>query len=125
MYAIRSYYGQHLFLILAATFAVLLLKAFINALSTFLIGFPLNTMILVGFSLSQVGEFSLILAGVGFANGLLSTEIYQEFLNVTVLSMVLTPFIMGMAPKAAAFTQGLYLPPVLKSGWYKGRNNFV
>jgi len=111
---------QHLFLILAATFAVLLLKAFINALSTFLIGFPLNTMILVGFSLSQVGEFSLILAGVGFANGLLSAEIYQEFLDVAVLSMVLTPFIMDTAPRAAAFAQELPLPPILKSGWYKG-----
>ncbi|AKB17282.1 cation:proton antiporter [Methanosarcina sp. WWM596] len=111
---------QHLFLILTATFAVLLLKAFINALSTFLIGFPLNTMILVGFSLSQVGEFSLILAGVGFENRLLSAEIYQEFLDVAVLSMVLTPFIMGMAPRAAAFAQGLSLPPVLKSGWYRG-----
>ena len=111
---------QHLFLILGATFAVLLLKALVNALSTFLIGFPLNTMILVGFSLSQVGEFSLILANVGFANGLLSAEIYQEFLNVAVLSMVLTPFIMGMGHQAAAFAQGLSLPQVLKSGWYRG-----
>jgi len=111
---------QHLFLIMGATFAVLLLKALVNALSTFLIGFPLNTMILVGFSLSQVGEFSLILANVGFVNGLLSAEIYQEFLNVAVLSMVLTPFIMGMGYQAAAFAQGLSLPQVLKSGWYRG-----
>ena len=111
---------EHLFLILAATFAVLFLKAVVNALSTFLIGFPLHTMVLVGLSLSQVGEFSLILANVGFANGLVSSEIYQEFLNVAVLSMVLTPFIMGMGHQAAAFAQELSLPQVLKSGWYKG-----
>ncbi|KKH46299.1 potassium transporter KefB [Methanosarcina sp. 1.H.T.1A.1] len=110
---------QHLFLILAVTFAVLLLKALVNALSTFIIGFPLNTMILVGFSLAQVGEFSLILANVGFANGLLSAEIYQEFLNVAVLSMALTPFIMGMGHQAAAFAQRLSLPQVLKSGRYR------
>src|SRR5665648_1022748 len=67
---------EHLFLILAATFAVLLLKAVVNALSTFLIGFPLHTMVLVGLSLSQVGEFSLILANVGFANGLILSLIH-------------------------------------------------
>ncbi|AKB73828.1 Glutathione-regulated potassium-efflux system protein KefC [Methanosarcina lacustris Z-7289] len=111
---------EHLFLILAATFAVMFLKAVVNALSTFLIGFPLHTMVLVGLSLSQVGEFSLILANVGFANGLVSSETYQEFLNVAVISMVLTPFIMGMGHQAAAFAQELSLPQVLKSGWYKG-----
>ncbi|MDD4248107.1 MAG: cation:proton antiporter, partial [Methanosarcina sp.] len=111
---------EHLVLIFAATFAVLFLKAVVNALSTFLIGFPLHTMVLVGLSLSQVGEFSLILANVGFANGLVSSVVYQEFLNVAVLSMVLTPFIMGMGHQAAAFAQELSLPQVLKSGWYNG-----
>ena len=82
----------HLLLILAATVLVLFLKTFVNALTTFLIGFPLHTMLLVGFSLAQIGEFSLITAKVGFESGILSETIYQEFLAVTVLSMVLTPF---------------------------------
>ncbi|MCQ1534224.1 potassium transporter KefB [Methanosarcina sp. KYL-1] len=109
---------EHLLLILAATFTVLCIKVLVNALCTFLIGFPLNTMVLVGFSLSQVGEFSLILAGVGFASGLMSSAIYQEFLDVAVLSMVLTPFIMGVGYRTAAFAQNLPLPRILKSGWY-------
>jgi len=45
----------HLFLILAATVLILFLKTFVNALATFIIGFPLHTMILVGFSLAQIG----------------------------------------------------------------------
>ena len=87
---------EHLLLILVATLAVLLLKVLVNSLSTFLIGFPLHTMILVGFSLSQVGEFSFILAKVGLANGLVSSLMYQEFLDVAVLSMVLTPLLMSI-----------------------------
>ncbi len=103
----------HLLLILAATVLVLLLKTFVNALTTFIIGFPLHTMLLVGFSLAQIGEFSLITANVGFANGILSREIYQEFLAVTVLSMVLTPSFMGLGYRSVVFIEKLPLPKIL------------
>jgi CPA2 family monovalent cation:H+ antiporter-2 len=109
---------EHLLLILAATFTVLLLKILTNGLSTFLIGFPLHTMILVGFALSQVGEFSFILAKVGFTSGLISPLMYQEFLDVAVLSMVLTPLFMSIGYRATTFAELLPFPPVLKQGWY-------
>ncbi len=109
----------HLFLILAATALVLFLKTIVNAQTTFLIGFPLHTMLLVGFSLAQIGEFSLITASVGFENGILSEEIYQEFLAVTVLSMVLTPFFMDLGHYYAASSQRLHLPGVLVYDRYR------
>lgn len=109
---------QHLLLILFATLAVLLLKILANSLSTFLIGFPLHTIILVGFALSQIGEFSFILAKEGFTNGLLSPLVYQEFLDVAVLSMVLTPFIMNVGYRTTTFVELLPFPPILKQGWY-------
>jgi len=116
---------EHFALILAATLAVLILKAAVNILSTFLIGFPLHTMILVGFSLSQVGEFSLIIAKVGFTSGLMSTLVYQEFLDVAVLSMALTPFIMNIGYRTTSFAQSLPFPSVLKSGWYRSFKEHV
>jgi len=103
----------HLLLILAATVLVLFMKTFVNALTTFIIGFPLHTMLLVGFSLAQIGEFSLITANVGFANGILSREIYQEFLAITVLSMVLTPFYMGFGYRSVTFSGRFSLPKIL------------
>lgn len=109
---------EHLLLILVATLIVLLLKLFANFLSTFLIGFPLNTMILVGFSLSQVGEFSLILAKVGFTSGLMSSIIYQEFLDVAVLSMILTPLFMSIGYRATTSAELIPFPSILKQGWY-------
>ena len=54
----------HFLLILSATVLVFFLKTFVNSLTTFLIGFPLHTMLLVGFSLAQIGEFSIITANV-------------------------------------------------------------
>jgi CPA2 family monovalent cation:H+ antiporter-2 len=70
-------------------------------------------MLLVGFSRAQIGEFSLITANVGFANGILSREIYQEFLAITVLSMVLTPFFMGFGYRSVTFSGRLPLPKIL------------
>jgi CPA2 family monovalent cation:H+ antiporter-2 len=75
-------------------------------------------MILVGFSLSQVGEFSFILAKAGFTSGLISPIIYQEFLDVAVISMILTPFFMNLGYKATTFAEMLPLPPLLKRGCY-------
>lgn len=109
---------EHLFLILAATLTILLLKVVANSLSTFLIGFPMHTMILVGFSLSQVGEFSFILAKVGFTSGLISSLTYQEFMDVAVLSMVLTPLFMSIGYRTTNFAELLPFPPILKQGWY-------
>lgn len=103
----------HFFLILAVTILVLFLKTFVNALTTFLIGFPLHTMILVGFSLAQIGEFSLITAKVGFESGIFTGEIYQEFLAVTVLSMVLTPFFMDLGRYSAVSSSRFLLPKTL------------
>lgn len=103
----------HLFLILAATVLVLLMKTFVNALTTFIIGFPLHTMLLVGFSLAQIGEFSLITANVADANGIISKEIHQEFLAIIVLSMVLTPFFMGLGYRSVNFSDKFSLPKIL------------
>lgn len=124
----------HLPLIISATVLVLFLKTFVNALTTFLIGFPLHTMLLVGFSLAQIGEFSLITANVGFESGILSREIYQEFLAVTVLSMVLTPFVMELGYHSVDFSQRLHIPKMLvydryrdfqDEGQEKGHENHV
>jgi len=109
----------HLLLILTATVLVLLLKTFVNSLTTFIIGFPLHTMLLVGFSLAQIGEFSLITANVGFENGILSREIYQEFLAVTVLSMVLTPSFIGLGSRSIVFIEKLPLPKILSYNRYR------
>lgn len=62
---------------------------------------PPRAAILSGVALAQVGEFSFILAGQGQTVGLLSGTAYQVFLATSVITMVLTPFLMQWAPHLA------------------------
>lgn len=46
--------------------------------------------------LSQVGEFSFVLARVGVASGSISQSFYGLVLTTTIITMILTPFVSGM-----------------------------
>jgi CPA2 family monovalent cation:H+ antiporter-2 len=47
----------------------------------------------VGLGLFQVGEFSFVLARIGVSSGSISSEFFNMFLTMAVVSMVLTPFV--------------------------------
>ncbi len=91
-------------LILMILLGVMGIKTIINGFVAFILGLPFRTTVMVGLILSQLGEFSFILAGIGKQNGFLTDEFipgttyYQLFLAVAVISMALTPFIFMMAP---------------------------
>jgi CPA2 family monovalent cation:H+ antiporter-2 len=95
---------------------VLLAKALIAGGAALALGFPLRTTILVGLTLCQVGEFSFVLSKTGVAHGLLSSHNYQMFLDVSVLTMAVTPFVIAMAPRLADAGMRLPLPSRLKTG---------
>lgn len=103
--------------ILLFTGLVLLIKTLIAALAAFILGYPLRTVILVGFTISQVGEFSFILAMQGSAAGLLSAENYQLFLNISVLSMATTPLAIFFAVKSGNRIMKMDIPEVLRYGY--------
>jgi CPA2 family monovalent cation:H+ antiporter-2 len=98
------------------TLGVLLVKALLAGSAAFFLKFPLRTAVLVGLALSQVGEFSFILSKVGQNQGLFTGESYQLFLDVTIITMVATPVIMALAPRAADFLLRWPLPQRLKLG---------
>ncbi|MBF8962396.1 cation:proton antiporter [Pontibacter sp. FD36] len=86
---------QHLPLILLLTVCTFILKGVIAAMAARILQYPLRTSILVGLSLFQVGEFAFILSKTGINSGLLSQEVYQYFLSVSLLTMAITPFVIG------------------------------
>ncbi len=98
------------------TVLVLAVKAFIAGTAALALGFPLRTTILVGLTLCQVGEFSFVLSKAGQTHNLLSNYNYQMFLDVSVLTMALTPLIIGGAPRLADAVLRLPLPSRLKTG---------
>lgn len=111
-----SYLFANPALVIALALVVIVFKAAIASAAALALGFPLRTIILVGLSLSQVGEFSFILSKSGVTYGLLTGESYQLFLAVSVITMALTPFVIGRAPQIADLSLKLPWPQKLKTG---------
>jgi CPA2 family monovalent cation:H+ antiporter-2 len=59
----------------------------------------------MGLGLSQVGEFSFILGRVGVSTKSISTEFYSLILTMTIITMLLTPFISGLTTPFYAFAR--------------------
>ncbi len=106
----------HLGTLIIYTLAILALKGLVAMIAATILGYPLRVSIIVGFTLCQVGEFSFILAQTGIKHGLLSPELYQGFLAASILTMMLTPFLISIAPQVAARLCILPIPERLRSG---------
>jgi len=65
------------------------------------VGYSWRPAVLAGTALAQVGEFSFILSKVGKDVGLLTGESFQVFLAVSVLTLILTPFLIQASPALA------------------------
>lgn len=81
--------------------AVLVVKTVLAGGVALTLGMSARSAILVGLALSQVGEFSFILSKVGVSHGLLDQGMYALFLAVSITTMIVTPFVIAMAPKIA------------------------
>jgi CPA2 family monovalent cation:H+ antiporter-2 len=103
---------QNPLFIVFLTLAVIILKALIAGFAISVIGLPLRIIVMVALALSQIGEFSFVLSKVGFDSGLISGEVYQIFLDVTVLTMAATSLVMAISPRVA---DGMLRVPGLKS----------
>src|SRR5207245_6678144 len=62
------------------------------------LGYSGRVALLAGLAVSQIGEFSFVLAREGRGTGLLSENLYQTFLAVAVLTMLVTPFLLQGGP---------------------------
>lgn len=76
---------------------IVVVKSVITSGVAISLGFGVRIAVLAGVSLAQIGEFAFVLAKVGADVGLLSTGMYQVFLAVSVLTMLLTPATMALA----------------------------
>ncbi len=93
-----SFLINNLLLVLFIVSGIILLKSLGGFLSIFLLRRPLRISIQSSLILAQVGEFSFVLAVAGLGAGVISNDMYQGFLSASVLTMLLTPFIIQAAP---------------------------
>lgn len=109
-----GFVADHLRLVVGATAGLIVLKAAIAGGIVRLLRRSLQVSVVSGLGLAQVGEFSFVLAAVAEPLGLLTRDSYQVFLGVSVLSMILAPFIIQasgpMAEWAVRLRGGLPVP---------------
>ncbi len=103
----------HPFTIIFSAMGIMFLKAIVIAIIVVSLGLPLRTALITGLSLCQIGEFSFVLSISGLEHSLLSQEMYQTFLAISITTMAATPFIMAVAPRIASFINNLPIPDSL------------
>src|SRR5213082_205882 len=89
---------DHPALALAGVVGVMGGKALLAAGGPLLLGYSGRVALLAGLAVSQIGEFSFVLARQGRGTGLLPEGLYQTFLAVAVLTMLVTPFALQSGP---------------------------
>lgn len=94
---------QHWGPVLGLGAGIVVLKTVIAALVVVFLSYPLRVALVTGMSLAQVGEFSFVLGGVGLQLGLLDHTLYQTVLGASIFTMLLTPFLIQVAPRFAGW----------------------
>lgn len=86
-------------LVMAAIVAgVLTIKTLAGGIASLVVGGSLRTAATTGMAMSQVGEFSFVLAGAGLAAGIMTGETYQLFVASAVATIGVTPFMLRLSP---------------------------
>ncbi len=100
-----DFFFENFILISALVVCIILLKAILLILTVMLLKFPLRTSIIAAMGLSQVGEFSFVLIRAGSVHGLFNDYNYQMAIASAVFTMILTPLLIGIAPRIAAMIE--------------------
>ncbi len=104
------------FTIFGLAVVVFLVKVSAAGLATILLGLPIRTAVLTGITLSQIGEFSFVLANTGIPYGLMTEYEYQLFLAVSLVTLAFSPVLINFSPRLANFICKLPLPDKLLTG---------
>jgi monovalent cation:H+ antiporter-2, CPA2 family len=109
---------NHFIVVALTVVLVITVKTFIAGGTAFVLGHTFRGTVMAGIALSQVGEFSFILAKLGLSNRLIDNYYYQMFLAVAVISMSVSPVLIQVAKPLANFLMKLPLPRFLVDGLF-------
>ena len=109
-----SFLTEHLLLILALVALTFVVKFIVASLAVKSLGSSFKESFIVGFSIFQVGEFSLLLAKEGLKFELLDNTTYQFFLAISILTMIITPFVLKQREKLAYRVLNTPMPKKIK-----------
>jgi CPA2 family monovalent cation:H+ antiporter-2 len=105
-----NFVASNFAVVATSTGTMLLVKFLIAGGVARLLGYPLRAAILSGLALCQVGEFAFILLREGMAVQIISDYTYQVLLALSLITMLLSPFLMMLGPRIANSVFRLPLP---------------
>ncbi len=82
--------------ILSTSLAIILIKLAIVFGLVRLFGYPARVALFSGVLLSQIGEFSFVLASQGYKNQIISGYLYQTFIGASTLTFIATPLLVSL-----------------------------
>ncbi len=100
--------ASNIFAVILLVAALIAVKALIVLAVVRTLGYSLRIATMTAIGLSQIGEFSFILAKTGVQEGLLPELDYQRFLAASIISMIATPFLIKAAPRIGYAVQSLF-----------------
>jgi len=113
-----GFIADNYILVFSTTLLVIILKMTIGSLCAFVLGHTFKGIILVGIAISQIGEFSFILAQLGIGYQLIDPFFYQLFLSVAIMSMAISPFLIQLGNPIAEVALKLPIPKFLVDGLF-------
>ena len=89
---------NHAFLLLFTLLGVIVTKTLLTALVVRAFKYNMQTSLLVGVALSNIGEFAFVLLSKGRGLGLVRRQVYFLFLGVTAFSLMFSPLMFKLFP---------------------------
>jgi CPA2 family monovalent cation:H+ antiporter-2 len=109
---------ENISIVLITVLIVITVKSIIAGGTGFLLGHTFRGTVLVGIALSQVGEFSFILAKIGLDHTIISSYYYHLFLAVAVITMSISPLLIQAGRPLANYLMKLPLPSFVVNGLF-------
>ena len=97
-----NYFINNILLIILLALIVLIVKFIATFLTGRVLKLPLGTIMGISIILTQIGEFSFVLASEGLKYGLINNQTFTAFLAVSIITMSATPFLQNLTPKLTA-----------------------
>jgi CPA2 family monovalent cation:H+ antiporter-2 len=93
-----AYFRVHWPFLVVLALLLIALKTGVVILAASALRYPVRSSLLAGLGLAQVGEFSFLLAQQGSVRGLMTGDVFQLFINTSILTMLATPFLIQAGP---------------------------
>ncbi len=99
--------GSHAIQVLLLVSAIVIGKTIIVWLISSFLNHPRRISVASGLCLAQIGEFSFVLGTEAFNSNLLSDDLFQLFMSSSLITLLITPFMISRAKQIAKSIDGM------------------